>query len=275
MGRTLSQTFQQLRRPDRPGEPGAGRIGLIPFIPAGYPDLPTTAALLSACDQAGASTIEVGFPFSDPIADGPIIQEAFTAALAHKIKVADVLAMVQSARASLSAPLLAMLSYSIIFRYGTEKFLSAAKAAGFDGLIVPDLPPPEAEAVCGKIRAAGLDTVLLISPTTSPPRRQEIVKWCSGFVYCLSISGITGERYALPEGLRQMLDEIKGITNLPVCVGFGIHRPQQVAQLAQMADGAIVGSAIVRRIKQHLGQPPAAIAQAVGQYLRELAGGRL
>ena len=134
-----------------------GRAGLVPFVPAGYPDLPTTQRVLEVCDRAGACVIEVGFPFSDPIADGPIIQEAFTEALAKKLKTADVLACVREVSGKLSAPLVAMISYSIVFRYGLARFLADAKAAGFAGLILPDLPPPEAEEVCRQVRAAGLE----------------------------------------------------------------------------------------------------------------------
>jgi tryptophan synthase alpha chain len=262
MGRTIQQTFEDLR--------SHNRIGLIPFIPAGYPDLQTTAAVLAACDAAGASVIEVGIPFSDPIADGPTIQEAFTAALAKKIKVADVLACIKGMRGKLNAPLVAMLSYSIVYRYGTERFLADAKAAGIAGLILPDLPPPQAQAVCKQIQAAGLETTLLIAPTTTPERRREIVKLCSGFVYYLSVSGITGERDGLPFGLGEIVAQIKTMTALPVCVGFGLHRPQQIQELAKVADGAIVGSAIVRRMKEHAADGPAGIARAVGEYLRQL-----
>jgi tryptophan synthase alpha chain len=260
---TIRQTFSNLA--------ARKRFGLIPFIPAGYPDLSATAASLVACDAAGAAVIEVGFPFSDPIADGPTIQEAFTEALAKKIKVGDVFATVQSVRARIAAPLVAMVSYSVVFRYGVLRFLSDAKAAGFDGLILPDLPPPEAEAVTQQIRAAGLDTILLIAPTTSPQRQSEIVKLCSGFVYYLSVSGITGERDQLPQNLPATVRRIKEMTDLPVCVGFGIHRPAQVAELAKVADGAIVGTAIVRRMKDHASEGSDAIARVVGDYVKSLS----
>ena len=264
MGSLIQQAFTAARK--------ANRIGLIPFIPAGYSDLATTAAALIACDRSGATVIEVGFPFSDPIADGPTIQEAFTAALAKKLKIADVFAAVKSISPKLSTPLVAMVSYSIVFRYGTEKFLADAKAAGFAGLIVPDLPPPEAEKVARLVHAAGLDNILLIAPTTSAARRLEIVKQCSGFVYYLSVSGITGERDRLPDDLTEAVRQIKALTDLPVCIGFGIHKPAQVAELAKVADGAIVGTAIVRRIKEHAAEGPAAIAEVIGEYLKSLVG---
>jgi tryptophan synthase alpha chain len=268
MGRTIQQTFEQLKA-DR-------RIGVLPFVPAAYPDLATTAAVLTALDRAGASAIEVGFPFSDPIADGPIIQAAFTEALARKIKVADILASIKSVSSGLAAPLVAMVSYSIVFRYGTPKFLADIAAAGFKGLIVPDLPPPEAQAVTKLTRSAGLDSVLLIAPTTAPARRREIAELCTGFVYYLSVAGITGERDVLPADVLESIRQIKSITNTPVCVGFGIHRPQQIAELGKVADGAIVGSALVRRMKDQAGKGPAAIAANLAEYVGQLChAGRL
>jgi len=245
-------------------------IALMPFVPAGYPDLETTAAVLPAIEAAGASLIEIGIPFSDPIADGPTIQAAFTEALAKKLKVADVLRTVAAVRPKVSIPLVAMLSYSIVFRYGLERFLKDAKSAGFDALILPDLPPPEAQRVCESIRAAGLDTVLLIAPTSTPQRRKEIASLCSGFVYYLSVSGITGERDQLPSDLAANVAELKSLTDRPICVGFGIHKAEQVAQMAKIADGAIVGSAIVKRMKQHAAEGPTGIATAIGEYCREL-----
>lgn len=261
---TIGQTFAELR--------AGGRIGLVPFLAAGFPDLGATAACLESLEAAGASVIEIGFPFSDPIADGPVIQEAFTETLRRRIKVADIFAMVRGARPRLSVPLVAMVSYSIVFRHGVEKFAADAKSAGFDGLITPDLPPPEAQRVSGQVQSAGLDTVLLISPSTSAPRRGEIARLCSGFVYYLSVAGITGERDQLPPDLIPNLRQLRQLTDRPLCVGFGIHRPQQVQQLRGVADGAIVGTAYVRRMQQHAQEGPRRLAQIVGEYTRELLG---
>jgi tryptophan synthase alpha chain len=265
MVRSIRQSFEELRQ--------RKEIGLVPFLPAGYPDLETTAACLLACDAAGAAVIEVGFPFSDPIADGPTIQEAFTEALAHKIKVKEVFAAVKSVRGKISAPLAAMVSFSIVYRYGLGRFLADAESAGFEGVILPDLPPPEAEGVAGQIQAAGMQSILLIAPTTAPARQREIARLCGGFVYYLSVSGITGERDQLPAGLPMAVRAIKGMTDLPVCVGFGIHRPGQVAELAKVADGAIVGTAIVRRMKERRGDGAEGIAKVVGEYVRSLKPG--
>jgi len=264
MGKSLKDIFADLRKNKR--------IGVMPFIPAGYPDLNATRELLPALERAGASAVEVGIPFSDPIADGPVVQEAFTAALSRGLKLKDVLKTVREARSSVSIPLVSMVSYSIVFRYGAEKYFTDAKAAGFDGLILPDLPPPEAESICEKARKAGLDTILMIAPTTSRQRRAEIARLCSGFIYYLSVTGITGERQKLPDDLAEQLRQLKAITDVPVCVGFGISRREHVGQLSGLADGAIVGSAVVRRIKEHAAGGTAKVVAAVESYVREIVG---
>lgn len=241
----------------------------MPFIAAGYPDLETSLSLLPALAGAGASLIEVGFPFSDPIADGPVIQAAFTEALTKKIKVDDIFAGVQRIRSSVPVPLVAMLSYSMVFRYGVKRFVERAKAAGFDGLILPDLPPPEAASICAQVQAGGLDTVLLVSPTTPPDRRAAITRLSNGFVYYLSISGTTGERVSLPPDLEQNVRQIKGLTDVPVCVGFGISKAAHVRQLENVADGAIVGTGFVRTVSDahKAGRSPSDAAEA---YCRAL-----
>ena len=246
------------------------RIALMPFIASGFPDLASTAAALPALEAGGASMVEIGFPFSDPIADGPTIQAAFTEALAKKIRIADTFRTVASVRSIVSIPFVAMLSYSIVFRYGVEKFVKDAKSAGFDGLILPDLPPPEAQNVCDVIRSGGLDTILLVAPTTTRLRRKEILGLCSGFAYYLSVSGITGERDQLPVDVTSNVRALRELSDTPVCVGFGIHRAEQVAQLAGVADGAIVGSAFVKRMREAAPGGAKAVAQVAESYCREL-----
>lgn len=262
MPRSIAETFREL------GD--KKQIALMPFVPAGYPDLETTAKLLPAIEAAGASIIEIGIPFSDPVADGPIIQEAFTKALAKGIKVKDIFACVKSVRAKVNIPLVAMVSFSVAFRPGIEKFAATLKEAGFDGLILPDLPPPEAESVCKKVQAAGLATILLVAPTTTPERRKEIARLSSGFIYYLSVAGITGERTALPKELADGVKNMKSLSDRPVCVGFGISTADHVAQLAGTADGAIVGSAVVRRMTANADKGTDAVVGAVGTYCREL-----
>ena len=246
------------------------QIAFMPFVPAGYPDLETTGKLLPALESAGASIIEVGIPFSDPIADGPVIQEAFTRALEKKLKLAEVFATVKKVRSSVSIPLVAMVSVSVAFRYGIERFAATLKESGFDGLILPDLPPPEAASISALIRAAGLDTILLVAPTTSKDRRAEIARLSSGFIYYLSVAGITGERNQLPVELADGVKSMKSLTDRPVCVGFGVSTPQHLKQLAGVADGAIVGSAVVRRMKEKAHDGADAIVAAVSTYCRDL-----
>jgi tryptophan synthase alpha chain len=263
--RTLADTFADLR--------ARRQIGLLPFIPAGYPDLAATRALLPALEEGGASAVEIGIPFSDPIADGPVVQEAFTYALSKKLRLAEVFEAVKDARPTTSLPLLAMVSYSLVFRYGPQRFYADARVAGFNGLILPDVPLPEAAAACEQVRATGLDTVLLIAPTTPPDRRRDIARHCSGFVYYLSVSGITGERERLPPDLEANLRQLREVSPVPICVGFGISKPEHVAQLAPLADGAIVGSAVVKRLKKEMtegGSVPDQLARSVRAYCREL-----
>ena len=240
-------------------------LALLPFIAAGYPNLAESMKLLPALQSGGAAAIEVGFPFSDPIADGPVIQQAFSDALAQGLRIEQIFDGMAAVRGQFDAPTVAMVSYSIVYRYGLDRFVKSAKDAGFDGLILPDLPPPEAEYVCDKVQSGGLDTVLLISPSTTPARRKTIVKLSSGFVYYLSLAGITGERDTLPAGLDDNVRQIKELTDTPVCVGFGISKSEHMKQLSAVADGAIVGTAFVRRVK---GAPDAAVA--VESYAREL-----
>jgi tryptophan synthase alpha chain len=259
--RTLADSFAALR---------GKNIGLVPFIPAGYPDLATTAAILEAIDGPRIAAIELGFPFSDPIADGPTIQQAFTAALAKKVKVSEILQLAQNVSSRISAPLVAMLSFSIVFRYGPQRFFSDIRSAGFSGIIIPDLPPPQAEETCRQIRSADLDTILLVAPTTSEQRRRQIVSLCSGFVYYLSVSGITGTRDQLPPDLAAHVRQLKELTDRPVAVGFGISKPQHLAALTGAADAAIVGSAIVRRITDSLSAGPQVIADSVAAFCRDL-----
>jgi len=262
MKKTIQETFTELRREKR--------LGLFPFISAGYPDLATTSALLPALEKAGASGVEIGFPFSDPVADGPTIQESYTVALKNGVTVTQIFQTIKDTRAKITIPLIAMVSYSIVYRYGLERFVRDAQTSGINALLLPDLPPPEAQKVCGTIRAGGLDTVLLIAPTTSAERRKEIAGLCSGFIYYLSLSGITGVRDQLPENLEPNLRQLRDITDRPLCVGFGISKPHHIRQLTGLADGAIVGSAVVSKIKQTIPQTPEKIAENVAAYCREL-----
>lgn len=249
------------------------RSALAPFLTAGDPDLGTTAALLEALPARGADLIELGIPYSDPIADGPVIAASYTRALGGgKVNLAGILAMVRAWRAKNSTtPVVAMVSYAIVYRRGPEAFLDAAAEAGFDGLIVPDLPVEESEALGGLVRARGLTLTLLATPTTPRERALQIAKASSGFLYYVSVAGITGERRELPPELVENVGWLRGQTSLPIAIGFGISAPDQVRTLAPVADAVIVGSALVRRIHEAAGRPTAEIVEAAGDYVASLA----
>ena len=238
----ISATFSRLQ--------AAGHMAFMPFITAGDPDMATTVAVIEELAARGVDMIEIGFPYSDPIADGPVIQASYTRALAKKIKVQDIFRAVRelSARNTALPPLVAMVSFAIIHRRGTTAFFQECQQAGFSGAIVPDLPAEESATVVEAARACGLDLIQLIAPTTTPARTKTIVAQATGFLYCISVAGITGERKDLPEELQQQLRELGELTTVPRAVGFGISRPEQVAGLRGLAQGVIVGSAIVRQM---------------------------
>jgi tryptophan synthase alpha chain len=229
----------------------AGRKAFMPFVTAGDPDLAFTRELLPAVADAGASLIEVGFPFSDPIADGPVIQASYTRALDRGLKLADVFAAVKdvTTRPGWQTPMVAMASYSLMFKKGPAAFIDAARAAGLSGAVVPDLPAEEADDLAKLATDRDFKLILLVTPTTSPARAERIVRACSGFVYVVSVVGITGERDRLPVQLRDMIARLRTLTGLPLCVGFGVSRPEHVRELKDLADGVIVGSALVKRLE--------------------------
>lgn len=246
------------------------RALVCPFFTAGYPDFPTSAALLRTAQDAGCGCVEWGIPFSDPVADGPVVQASFTAALEAGITAARALEAIGEARkCGVNIPVVAMLSFSIVYRHGAEAFCARCRQNGVNGLIVPDLPLEEAPALVNHARAAGLASCLLVSPATPPGRRASIARLCDGFVYYLSVAGITGERQTLPADMAGNLASLRQETDRPLCVGFGIATPQQAAQVAAVADGVIVGSAIIRRIAESAGKP-GGVAGHVAPFLREL-----
>ena len=227
-----------------------GRKAFMPFVTAGDPDAAFTRDLLPAVAESGANLIEVGFPFSDPIADGPVIQASYTRALEKGLKLADVFAAVRdvTARPGWQTPLVAMASYSLMFKKGPGAFIDAAKAAGLCGAVVPDLPVEEADDLAKLAADRDFKLVLLVTPTTSPERAEKVVKACGGFVYVVSVVGITGERDRMPVRLREQIARLRTMTDLPLCVGFGVSRPEHVRELKDLADGVIVGSALVKKL---------------------------
>jgi tryptophan synthase alpha chain len=247
-----------------------GRKALMPFITAGDPDLDFSAALLAELVGRGCHLCEVGIPYSDPIADGPVIQESYTRALARHIKLADIFAMLTRATPSLPAPAVTMVSYAIVYRHGPERYVAEARSAGVAGLIVPDLPVEEAAPLAKICRSADLNLIQLITPTTSRERALRIAETSTGFIYYVSVTGITGERKDLPPELIDNVGWLKRQTDLPVAIGFGISQPEHVRKLAPVADGLIVGSAIVRRIAAAGGKPRQAVLEDVGQFVATL-----
>ncbi len=267
----INRIFETLRADDH-RNPGGGKA-LMPFITAGDPDLATTAKLLPALEQAGASVVELGIPFSDPVADGPTIQASMTHALSQGVRVREVFEMVAGVRSEVSLGLVAMVSYSIVHRIGLSTFVREAAEAGIDGFIFPDLPLEESAPAVEAVREAGLVLSMLISPTTPIERAERIARASSGFLYVLSRAGITGETTALPQGLADRIQRLRNVTDLPVAVGFGISSRQQVQEVVGVADAAIVGSAIVRRIAEHRDDGADAVVEEVASFTRELAAG--
>ncbi|MBX3441006.1 MAG: tryptophan synthase subunit alpha [Planctomyces sp.] len=258
----ISETFARAKR--------EGRTAFMPFITAGDPDLEGTRALVRRLSETGVDLIEVGFPYSDPIADGPVIQASYTRSLSRRITLDAIFAAFGSLDRQGLAPLVAMASYALLMRRGVERFLADAAQAGFSGLIIPDLPAAEADDVFRMAHASGLDLIQLIAPTTDRARVPSILKSCSGFVYCLAVAGITGERESVADELIQQLRWLKSQTELPLAAGFGISRPEHVATLRGVADGVIVGSAIVRRLESAEGAPFDAVLDSVGQFSGEM-----
>jgi tryptophan synthase alpha chain len=225
-----------------------GKKAFLPFITAGDPDLTFTRQLLTRLNQLGCHMAEVGIPYSDPIADGPVIQASYTRALNKKVKLEQIFQEVRQVAPTLAMPLVTMVSYAIIYRIGPAAFVEQAKAAGFSGAIVPDLLVEESDALSTICRERDFSLVQLVTPTTPSERALRIAERSSGFLYFVSVTGITGERTELPEGLVERVSWLRERTPLPICIGFGVSRPEHVRLLAPVADGLIVGSAIVRHM---------------------------
>jgi tryptophan synthase alpha chain len=258
----IDDTFKQLR--------ASGRKAFMPFVTAGDPDLEFTADVLRELAARGATLCELGIPYSDPIADGPVIQASYTRALERKLKLAQILDMTRRVAPQVSAPIVTMVSYAIVYRHGLEKFVDQAKEAGIAGAIVPDLLVEEAGAMARVCRAADFSLVQLVTPTTSRERALRIAETSTGFIYYVSVTGITGERTELPPDLVENVTWLRGQTDLPICIGFGVSQPAHVRLLAPVADGLIVGSAIVRRVAEAGSRPRAEVLRGIGAYAAEL-----
>ena len=254
-----------------------GRGGLVTFITAGDPDYDTSLDIIKGLPAAGADVIELGMPFTDPMADGPAIQQAGLRALANGQTVAKCLTMVASFREDDSdTPIILMGYYNPIYSYGVDKFLADAKSAGIDGLIIVDLPPEEDMELCIPALEAGINFIRLATPTTVGTRMPTVLTNTSGFVYYVSILGITGTKSADDSAVQEAVDRLRTGTDLPIAVGFGIKTPEQAKNISAIADAAVVGSAIVDKIRENLdddGNAKAGLKKAVLDYVSELAAG--
>ena len=258
----IDELFRDLR--------AAGKKAFMPFITAADPDLDFTAAVIRELSVRGCHLCELGVPYSDPIADGPVIQASYTRALAQKVKVADILAMVRRVSTQVSMPIVTMVSYAVIFRHGLSRYVSEAKAAGIAGAIVPDLLVEESDEFAAVCRREDFSLIQLVTPTTPRERAVRIAERTTGFVYYVSVAGITGERTELPPNLIDNVGWLRNRTELPICIGFGISRPDHVRLLAPVADGLIVGSAIVRRIEKAVHLPRTEVLAEIGDFAAEL-----
>ena len=269
MSDRLDQCFARLR--------ATNRAAFVPFITGGDPNLETSAALLKALPEAGADIIELGMPFSDPMADGPTVQAASLRALAAGTTLVDVLGLVTAFRQhDQETPIILMGYYNPIYSYGAERFLDNALAAGVDGLIVVDLPPEHDDELCLPALARGISFVRLASPTTDDDRLPTVLRNTSGFVYYVSITGTTGTKSADAVKVGHAVDRLRQHTDLPIAVGFGIRTPEQAAAIARTADAAVVGSAIVSTVESSLDPNGRATARTVPETLalvRDLAAG--
>ena len=254
-----------------------GRGGLVTFVTAGDPDRATSEQLIQGLPGAGADLIEIGMPFTDPMADGPSIQASSQRALKGGITLAQILDMVRAFRArDPDTPLVLMGYYNPIYSYGVDRFLDDVKAAGADGLIIVDLPPEEDEELCLPALEAGINFIRLATPTTDDKRLPKVLSNTSGFVYYVSITGITGTRSAATGAIKDAVERLKRHTDLPVAVGFGIKTAEQAREIVAAADAAVVGSALVDRVKANLdaeGRATAGLVEDVLALVRELAAG--
>ena len=268
----LEQTFARLRETNLSRRSGgatkADGSGLVTYITAGDPDLARTEGILRALERGGADVLEVGVPWSDPLADGPVIQRATERALAAGTTLAGVLDLVERLRADLRAPIVLFSYANPILRMGAEQFADRARVAGVDGVLVLDLPIEEAAEFRGLLAAREIDTILLLSPTTTDDRLRRVAALGSGFLYAISRLGVTGAREALAEGAEEMVRRVRAVSSLPIALGFGISTPEHVREVGRWADAAVVGSALVSVIADAGASPD--LNTRVEEYVRWL-----
>jgi tryptophan synthase alpha chain len=256
----LDDTFTRLR--------ARGERALLPYFTVGDPSLGDTRRLVIEAARRGADIVELGVPFSDPLADGPVIQRAGSRALAAGATVARVLETIAGLRTEVDVPIVLMTYYNPVLAFGLKAFARTAVDAGVDGAIVTDMPPEESDSLATEAAAAGLDLVYMVAPTSTPERVRLIARRSRGFIYVVSLTGVTGERQELPTDMATQIATIRRVTPMPVCIGFGISTPAQVAAVGRVADGAAVGSAIVRLVEGRAGSPT--MVEDVGKFIAEL-----
>jgi tryptophan synthase alpha chain len=256
----IGQTFDLLQR--------EGKKALIPFITAGYPNLAITEKLIFELEKNGADLLELGVPFSDPMADGPVIQYSSECSLAQGTTLKMILELVKKVRLKTGLPIILMGYYNPFFSYGVKRFCEDAKRAGVDGVLVVDLPPEEAAEMKSHADRSGLDLIFLLAPTSNDQRINLIVKNSSGFIYYVSLTGVTGVRSTLDRDIRGQVEKIKKISSLPIGVGFGISTPRQAQMVSKWADAVVVGSAVIKTIQKS--KTPKAIVTNVGQFIASL-----
>ncbi|MFH0754988.1 MAG: tryptophan synthase subunit alpha [Candidatus Omnitrophota bacterium] len=257
----IDQKFKELR--------AAGKKAFIAFITAGDPDLETTEALVLSFEKSGVDIVELGVPFSDPLADGRTIQAASFRSLQKGTTLLKILEMVKRIRQHSSIPIALMTYYNPVFHFGDRAFVDQAKASGVDGVIIPDLPVEEAADLRSYSLEAGLSTIFFLAPTTSLDRMQAAVDAATGFVYFVSVTGVTGSKVVVASDIAAKIRSARRLTDKPICVGFGVSTPDQVRSIAAIADGVIVGSAIVKEIERNAGKK--GLVMHVSRFVKELA----
>lgn len=245
MGGAITRAFERLKQ--------RGGKAFIPFITAGDPDLETTIRLIPELEGSGADVVELGIPFSDPVADGPTIQRSSERALRHGYRMADYLRAVESIRQQTAVPLVLFSYFNPILQYGVAALARDARAAGADAVLVTDLTPEEGREYCACLERHGLDPIFLVAPTSSAERIRRIADCCRGFVYVVSRTGVTGAQDALSGTVLPTVRRVRECTRIPIAVGFGISRPDQVRAVWEIADGAVVGSALVAQLEKYAG----------------------
>lgn len=256
----ITGAFTELKR--------AGKRGFIPFITAGDPDLATTHDLLIELSRAGATVIELGIPFSDPMADGPVIQRASERALTHGFGIAEVLKVAARARKQIETPIILFSYFNPLLQFGIERLAVEAQRAGIDGVLVTDLIPEEATAFAATLQTHDLDMIFLVAPTSIDHRLQLVAERASGFVYAVSRAGVTGEQSSVSTEAEKLVTRMRQFSDLPIAVGFGISSAKQVAEVWRYADAAVVGSAIVAEIERQAGAPET--ATRISEFARRL-----